>query len=103
MFRTQTIIQKLRGRALFAFEHGLRPNLPLLLIQDVGDTQQVPGRPDMDVDFFCRPGICVAEASADELDGDTFPVQICSEVVPKRMRSESRYPGVTGKFFTQAI
>ncbi len=57
----------------------------------------------MDVDFFCRLGICVAEANANELDGDAFSVQGRAEIVPDRMRSEPRYPGVPGKFFTKAI
>lgn len=76
---------------------------PSLLIQDVSDTQQVFGRPEMNVDFFCRPGICVPETCADELDGDAFSIQGCGEMMPKRMRTEARNPGVPGKFFTEAV
>lgn len=79
------------------------PTRPIFLIQDVGDTQQVPGRPNVDVDLLCRPGIGMPETCADELDRYTFSVQGRGEIMPKRMRTEPRYPGVPGKFFTEAV
>jgi len=107
MFGSHTTISRHLNRArhyLSVFYGKYANQLALsFLIQDIGDTEQVPGRPDMDINFFCRPGICMAKDGADKLKGYTFPVQICSEIVPKRMRSESRYPGVPGKFFTQAV
>lgn len=57
----------------------------------------------MNVYFFCRPGIGVTEASADELDWNTFFIQGRGEIMPKGMRAEPRYPGVPGKFFTEAV
>ena len=57
----------------------------------------------MNVDFFCSSGICVSETCADELDGDAFSIHGSAEIVPKRMRSENRNPGVSGKFFTEAV
>lgn len=76
---------------------------PLLLIQDVGDTQQVFGRPDVNINLLCCPGIGMPKNSTDKLDGDTFSVQGCGEIMPQRMRPEPRYPGVPGKFFTEAV
>lgn len=73
------------------------------LIQDVSDTQQVLGRPEMDVDSFGRPGIGVAETSADELDRNTFFIKGRAEIMADCMWSEPRYPGVPGKFFTEAV
>ncbi len=76
---------------------------PSLLIQDVSDTQQVFRRPEMDVDFFRRPGIGMPENCADELHGDAFSVQRCGEIVPQGMRPEARYPGVPGQTVTKPV
>lgn len=57
----------------------------------------------MDVDFFRCPGIGMPENFAYELDRDTFFVQCRGKIVPKGMRPEPRYPGVPGKFVTEAI
>ncbi len=73
------------------------------LIQDVSDTQQVFRRPEMDVDFFRRPGIGMPENCADELHGDAFSVQRCGEIVPQGMRPEARYPGVPGQTVTKPV
>ena len=74
-----------------------------ILIQDVGDTQQVLGRPEMDVDSFGRPCIGMAEASADELDRDAFFVECRAEIMSDCVRPEPPYPGMLGKFFTEAV
>ncbi|MBA7631127.1 hypothetical protein ES703_38654 [subsurface metagenome] len=73
------------------------------LVKTISDSQQVLGRPEMDVDFFCRPGVGMSEANANELDRDTFSVQGSAEIVPECMRSESWYPGMPGKFFTETV
>ena len=73
------------------------------IIKTIGDTQQVPGRPEMNVDFFCCPGIGMTEDFANELDRDTLSVQGRAEIMPERMRPEPRYSGVPGKFFTEAL
>ena len=73
------------------------------IIKTIGDPQEVPGRPEMNVDFFCCPGIGMAEASADELDRDAFFIQGRGEIMPQGMRPEPRYTRVPGKFFTQAV
>ena len=74
---------------------------PFFLIQDIGDTQQVLGRPEVDVDFFCGPGIGMPKNGAYELDGDAFSVQGRGEIMTEGMRAEPRYPGVPGKFITE--
>ena len=76
---------------------------PALLIQDVGDAQQIFRRPEMNVDCFCCPGIGVAEAGANELDRNAFFIQDCAEIVAERVWSEPRYTGIPGKFFTEAV
>jgi len=76
---------------------------PILLIQNVGDAQQVLGRPEVNVNCFCCPGIGVTEACADELNGNAFFIQDCAEIMPQGMRTEARNPGVLGKFFTEAV
>ena len=73
------------------------------IIKTISDTQQVFRRPEVDVDFFCRPGIGMPEDGAYELDGDSFYVQVCGEIMPQSMRSKPRYPGVPGKFFAEAV
>ena len=73
------------------------------LIQNVGDTQQVFRRPEVDVDLFGRPGIGVAQAGADELDGNAFFIQDCAEIMAEGMGPELGYPGLPGKFFTEAV
>jgi len=75
----------------------------MMLVETIGYAQEVFGRPEMDIDSFGRSRIGVPEASADELDRDAFDVQFRCEIMPQRMRSESRYPGVPGKFFTEAV
>ena len=76
---------------------------PSFLIQDVSEAQQVFGGPDMNIDFFCSPGIGVPEASADKLDRDAFFIQGRAEIMSKRMRPEPRYPGFPGKLFTETV
>jgi len=76
---------------------------PSLSIQDVGDTQQVFRWPKMNVNLFRRLGVGMSEARADELDGNAFYVQCRGEIMTQRMRPELRYPGLPGKFFTEAV
>ena len=76
---------------------------PFFLIQDVGDPQQVFGRPEVDVDFFRGPGIGMSEDGAYELDGYAFSVQGRGEIMPQCVRAEPWYAGVPGKFITEAI
>ena len=85
--------------------YGKYANQPALslLIQDVGNAQKVFRRPEVDVDFFRCPGIGMPEDCAYKLDWDAFFVQGCGEIVSKGMRTESWYPGVPGKFITEAI
>jgi len=75
----------------------------LFLIKNVSNPQKIPGRPDMDIDFFCCSGIGMSKAGGNKLDGDTFCVKRCCEIMPQSLRTKSRYPGVPGKFFTQII
>jgi len=79
------------------------PTRPIFLIQNISDTQQVFRRPEMDIDFFCCPGIGVAKDNADELNGDVFYIQGRGEIMPQSLRTKSRYPGVPGKFFTKVV
>lgn len=107
MFGPHTKVSKDFNRArryLPAFRGKCAVQLALsFLIQDVGDTQQVFRRPDVDVNFFRRAGIGVPENGAYKLDRDTFFVQGCGEIVSKGMRTEPRYPGVPGKFITETV
>lgn len=80
-----------------------RTQKDLNIIQTIGDTEQVSGRPKMNVDFFRCPGIGVTEDFANELDRDTFYIQGCAEIMPDCVRPESRYRGVLGKFFTETV
>jgi len=73
------------------------------LIQDVGDTEQVLGRPEMDVNPLGRPRIGMAKAIADELDRYAFSVQGRAEIMAERLWPEPRYPGVSGKFFAEIV
>ena len=73
------------------------------LIENVSDSEQVFGRPEMDIDFFGRPGIGMAQDCADELDRDAFYVQNRAEIMTECMRAEPRYAGSSGKFFTEAV
>lgn len=82
---------------------GIAVQCPALLIQNISNPQQVLGWPEMDINCFCCPGIGVAEAGADELDRYAFFIQDCAEIVAERVWSEPRYPGVFGKFFTEAV
>lgn len=102
--------RNLRGRALLscALSHTIMHDMciltgPFILIQDIGNPEQVPGGPDMDIDLLCCPGISMTEDCADELDGDTFFIKRCAEIVAERMRSEPRYLGVPRKFFTESV
>ena len=79
------------------------PTRPIFLIQDVGDTQQIFGRPKVDIDFFCRPGIGMSQDGTNKLNGYAFSVQGRGEIMPQGMRSKPRYPGVPGKFFTETV
>ena len=103
--RIRKFYRKLWGRAFSASDllEVCVSTGPSLLIQDIGDTQQICGRPDVDIDFFCGPGIGMAEAIADELDRNAFFIHGRTEIMPKRMRSKPRYPGVPGKLFTEAV
>lgn len=101
----ENFTRKLWGRAFFA--HVLcvacfQP-APSFLIQDVSDPEKVFRRPEVDIDFFSRPGIGVPEACGNKLYGNTFSVQGRGEVMAECVRPEPGYPGVPGKFFTEAI
>ena len=72
-------------------------------IQDVSDAEKISRRPEMNVDLLCRSGIGVPEAGANELDWSAFSVHDCAEIVAEGVWSESRYPGVPGKFITEAV
>ena len=48
---------------------------PFLLIQTIRDTEQIFGRPKMDVDAFGRPRVRMTEAGGDELYWDAFFVK----------------------------
>jgi len=72
-------------------------------IQNIGDAEQVFRRPEVDVDCFCCPGIGVTEDGTDKLNGNAFFIQDCAEIVAKGMRTETRNPGVLGKFITEAV
>lgn len=76
---------------------------PSFLIQDVGDSQEVLGRPDVDVDFFCCPGIGMAEDGTNKLNRDAFFIQGRGEIVAQGVRSEPGYPGVPGEFLTEMV
>ncbi len=92
-----------RGFSACGLHEVSTPTRPVFSIQNVGDTEQVPWWENMDVDLFCSPGIGVPEDSADELDRNAFDVKFRGEIMPKRMRPEPRYAGLTGKFFTEAV
>ena len=96
---------ELRGRAFSASNLlvACGSTGPSFLIQDVSDAEQIFRRPEMNIDFFCCPGICVPESGTDKLDWDAFSVQGRGEKMTNCVRSEPRYPGVLGKFFTEAI
>jgi len=74
-----------------------------LLIQDVGDAEEIFRRPEVNVNCFCCPGVGMPEACADELNGNAFFIQDCAEIMSQGMRTEARNAGVPGKFFTEAV
>ena len=82
---------------------GIAVRGPALLIQDVCDTEEVLGRPEMDIDLFGCSCISMAKAGTYELDGDAFFVEGRAEIMPQGMRTEARNPGVPGKFCTEAV
>ena len=75
----------------------------MMLVKTIGYAQQIFRRPDMNIDLLCSLGIGMSKTGGNKLDGDTFCVKRCCEIMPQSMRSESRYPGVPGKFFTQTV
>ena len=79
------------------------PGVLSFLIQDICYTEQISGWPYMNIDFFRRPGVCVPENDADELDGDIFYIQCCGKVMAQGVGPKTRYPGVPGKFFAKIV
>lgn len=75
----------------------------MVLVQTIGDAQEVPGRPKMDVNLLCCSGIGMAQDGADKLYRDTFCVEGRGEIMPQSMRPEPWYPGLACKFFTEAV
>ena len=76
---------------------------PIILVKTISDTQQVFGRPDVDINLFGCSGIGMTEAGTYKLDGDAFFVKDGAEVMAECMRAEPRYPGFPGKLFTEAV
>lgn len=72
-------------------------------IQDVSDAEKVSGRPEVDINLFGCPGIGVPEAGTYELNGNAFSVHDCAEIMAECMWAEFGYPGVPGKFITEAV
>lgn len=79
------------------------PGVLSFSIQDIGDTQEVSGRPDVNVDLFRGSRVGMPEAFGNKLYWDAFYKKRCCEIMPKSMRPKPRYPGIIGKFFTQVV
>ena len=76
---------------------------PTKLIQNVGDTEQIFGWPEMNVDLFGCSGVGVSKAGTYELNRNAFFIQGRAEIVPQGMRTEAGNPGVPGKLCTETI
>lgn len=79
------------------------PGVLSFSIQNICDAEQVSGRPKMNIYFFCCSCIGMSKAGGNKLDGDTFCVKRCCEIMPQGMRPESWYPGVPGQTFTKPV
>lgn len=75
------------------------PGVLSFSIKNICDAEQVPGRPKMNINLFCCSCVGMSEAGGNKLDWNAFFIQGRSEIMPKRMRSKPRYPGVPGEFF----
>ena len=90
-------------RIVAAQSKGIAVQCPALLIQDIGDPQQVLGWPKMDINCFCCPGVGVPETCANKLNGNAFFIHSRAEIMPQGMRTEARNPGVPGKLYTETV